>query len=86
MCRHAPATEGDRARVVGVDPEDRPGDLAATRPDQAGQADAVVRPWTSSTTSPTVAGVFGNSSETSRPTIRATISETEVSSIRSVET
>ena len=33
----------DRARVVPVDAEDRPGDLAAPGPDQPGQADDLAR-------------------------------------------
>ena len=90
----------DRAGVVAVDAEDGAGDLAAAGADEAGQADdlagadlkvtswktpARVSPSTSSTTSPTSAGVLGYRSPTSRPTIRATISSTVVSATASVE-
>ena len=46
---------------------------------------AVSSPWTSRTTSPISAGVFGNSSPTSRPTILATIWDSVVSVMLSVE-
>ena len=85
----------DGAGVVAVDAEHRSGDLAATGADETGQADDLAGPYgegdvvedagrgqaaaTSSTGSPSGAGVLGNSSPTSRPTIRATISSTLVS-------
>ena len=43
-------------------------------------------PSTSSTGSPISAGVFGNSSPTSRPTISATMASTLVSAMACVET
>ena len=99
MGRYGATVESDRARVVAVDPEDGAGDLTAPGPDESGEADDLTGAYREGDVvedpgggqAPHVendvadrAGVR-EVAATSRPTIRATISDTEVSSIRSVE-